>query len=108
MIKVQYPKKELERLSSVLAHCSHVVGGGRTHFRIIYDLYKVILKNNPFTVKLGKAAKQDLRCWANLFTRRSMASGTLNMSSPWYLTLPLRVLQYIKVKKGLRVHWKMN
>ena len=37
-------KKELECLGGMLAHCSHMVDGGRTHSRRFYDLYKVILK----------------------------------------------------------------
>ena len=47
-------KKELESLGGLLAHCSHVVDGGRTHSRRFYDLYKVILKNKP---KKGKVRK---------------------------------------------------
>ena len=31
-------KKELESLGGLLAHCSHVVDGGRTHSRRFYDL----------------------------------------------------------------------
>ena len=49
--KEQYKKKELESLGSLLAHCSHVVDGGRTHSRRFYDLYKVILKNDLKMVK---------------------------------------------------------
>ena len=33
-------KNELESLGGLLAHCSHVVDGGRTHSRRFYDLYK--------------------------------------------------------------------
>ena len=42
--KSSISKKELESLGGLLAHCSHVVDGGRTHSRRFYDLYKVILK----------------------------------------------------------------
>ena len=56
-------KKELESLGGLLAHCSHVVDGGRTHSRRFYDLYKVILKNDLKRVKLGKAAREDLDWW---------------------------------------------
>ena len=56
-------KKELESLGGLLAHCSHVVDGGRTHSRRFYDLYEVILKNDLKRVKLGKAAREDLDWW---------------------------------------------
>ena len=60
-------KKELESLGGggggLLAHCSHVVDGGRTHSRRFYDLHKVILKNDLKRVKLGKAAREDLDWW---------------------------------------------
>ena len=45
----------------LLAHCSHVVDGGRTHSRRFYDLYQV--KNDLKRVKLGKAASEDLGWW---------------------------------------------
>ena len=42
-----------------------MVDGGRTHSRRFYDLYKVILNNNLKRIKLGLAAKEDLKWWAN-------------------------------------------
>ena len=59
--KSSISKKELESLGGLLSHCSHVVDGGRTHSRWIYDLYKVFLNNNLKRVKLGVAAREDLR-----------------------------------------------
>ena len=56
-------KKKLESLGGLLAHCSCVVDGDRTHSRRFYDLYKVILKNDLKRVKLGKAAREDLDWW---------------------------------------------
>ena len=47
-----------------MSHCSHIVDWGRTHFRRFYDLYKIILKDDLYRVKLGKAAREDLRWWA--------------------------------------------
>ena len=61
-------KKELESLGGLLAHCSHVVDGGRTHSRRFYDLYKVILKNDLKRLKLGKAARKDLGWWLKCAT----------------------------------------
>ena len=63
--KSSLSKKELESLGGLLSHCSHVVDGGRTHSRHFYDLYKVILNNNLKRIKLGLAAKEDLKWWAN-------------------------------------------
>ena len=63
--KSSISKKELESLGGLLSHCSHVVDGGRTHSRRFYDLYKVILNNNLKRIKLGLAAKEDLKWWAN-------------------------------------------
>ena len=56
-------KKRAGELGGLLAHCSHVVDGGRTQSRRFYDLYKVILKNDHKRVKLGKAAREDLDRW---------------------------------------------
>ena len=36
-----------------------------THSRHFYDLYKNILNNNLKRVKLGVAASEDLKWWAN-------------------------------------------
>ena len=58
-------KQELESLGGLLSHCSHFVDGGRTHSRRFYDLYKIILNNNLKRIKLGLAAKEDLKWWAN-------------------------------------------
>ena len=63
--KSSISKKELESLGGLLSHCSHVIDGGRTHSRRFYDLYKVILNNNLKRIKLGLAAKEDLKWWAN-------------------------------------------
>ena len=52
-------------MGGLLSHCSHVIDGGRTHSRRFYDLYKVILNNNLKRVKLGLAAREDLKWWAN-------------------------------------------
>ena len=63
--KSSISKQELESLGGLLSHCSHVVDGGRTHSRRFYDLYKIILNNNLKRIKLGLAAKEDLKWWAN-------------------------------------------
>ena len=56
--KSSISKKELESLGGLLSHCSHVVDGGRTHYRWFYDLYKVILNNNLQRAKLSVAARE--------------------------------------------------
>ena len=48
-----------------MSHCSHVVEGGRVYSRRFYDLYKVILKHNLKSIKLGKMAREDLKWWSN-------------------------------------------
>ena len=58
-------KHELASLGGLLSHCSHVVDGGRTHSRRFYNLYKIVLNNNIKRVKLGLAAREDLKWWAN-------------------------------------------
>ena len=58
-------KRELESLGGLLSHCAHVVDGGRVYTRRFYDLYKVILKHNLKSIKLGKMAKEDLKWWSN-------------------------------------------
>ena len=63
--KSSISKQELEILGGLLSHCSHVADGGRTHSRRFYDLYKIILNNNLKRIKLGFAAKEDLKWWAN-------------------------------------------
>ena len=48
-----------------MSHCAHLVDGGRVYSRKFYDLYKVILKPNLKSIKLGKMAREDLKWWAN-------------------------------------------
>ena len=83
--KSSISKKELESLGGLLSHCSHVVDGGRTHSRRFYDLYKVILNNNLKRIKLGLAAKEDLKWWANF---AKTFNGKKKMIYPEY-ELPL-------------------
>ena len=58
-------KKQLESSGGLLSHCAHVVDGGRVYSRKFYDLYKVILKHDLKSMKLGKMAREDLRLWSN-------------------------------------------
>ena len=65
-IEIRLPVDKLEKLinlGGLLAHCSHVVDGGRTHSKRFNGLYKVILKNDLKRLKLGKAARKDLGWW---------------------------------------------
>ena len=83
--KSSISKNELESLGGLLSHCSHVVDGGRTHSRRFYDLYIVILNNNLKKVKLGVAAREDLKWWANF---SEIFSGKRKIEYPEY-ELPL-------------------
>ena len=63
--KSSISKQELESLGGLLSHCSHIVNGGRTHSHRFYDLYKIVLNNDLKRIKLGLAAKEEVKWWAN-------------------------------------------
>ena len=56
-------KKDLESLGGLLAHCAHLVRGGRTFCRRIYNLYKETCLRNVKKVKIPPEVKSDLNWW---------------------------------------------
>lgn len=56
-------KKEIQKLTGLLAHCATVVKGGRTFCRRLYDLEKEANSKNISRVKLSKPALEDLLWW---------------------------------------------
>lgn len=56
-------KKELQKLTGLLAHCATVVKGGRTYCRRLYDLEKVANKARGGYVRLSDQAREDLEWW---------------------------------------------
>lgn len=67
-------KKGLETLTGLLAHCATVVKGGRVFCRLLYDLYKVMCIKQLRRIKIGPAAREDLRWWSqfgNIFNGRA-------------------------------------
>ena len=69
-------------MGGLLAHCSHLVDGGRIHPRRYYDLYKVILKR----VKLGKAARKELDWWLEFC---AISDGKRKIEHEDYPCIPL-------------------
>lgn len=56
-------KKQLQRLTGMLAHCATIVKGGRTFCRWLYDLEKVANTKVSKCVCLSDAARDDLDWW---------------------------------------------
>ena len=56
-------KKDLESLGGLLSHCSHLVRGGKTFCRRLYNLYKELCVKNLRYVKIPSEVKSDLNWW---------------------------------------------
>lgn len=68
-------KKQLERLTGLLAHCATIMKGGRTFCRRLYDLEKVASKMKGKFIRISSEAKKDLQWWhscAPIFNGRSI------------------------------------
>ena len=58
-------KFDLESLGGLLAHCSHVVRGGKIFCKRIYSLYKELLRKNRKSIRLPSDVKADIRWWSS-------------------------------------------
>ena len=47
----------------MLSHCAHLVRGGRTFCRRLYNLYKEICNKGFKSIKIPEEVKADLRWW---------------------------------------------
>lgn len=56
-------RKNLEKLTGLLGHCSTVVRGGRTFCRRLYNLHKMCLKNHLKIVRLNSESRDDIAWW---------------------------------------------
>lgn len=56
-------RKNLEKLTGLLAHCAVIVKGGRTFCRRLYDLHKVALKKHLKVIRLSSEAQADISWW---------------------------------------------
>ena len=56
-------KKDLESLGGLLSHCSHLVRGGRTFCRRIFNLYKEICVKNLKVISMSPEVRSDLNWW---------------------------------------------
>lgn len=56
-------RKNLERLTGLLGHCSTVVRGGRTFCRRLYNLHKMCVLKHLKVVCLSSEAKDDIKWW---------------------------------------------
>ena len=56
-------KKDLESLGGLLSHCSHLVRGGRTFCRRLYNLYKEMCVKSLKNVVISPEVKSDLNWW---------------------------------------------
>lgn len=78
-------KKQLEKLTGLLAHCATVMKGGRTYCRRLYDLEKVASKIKSRYVRISAEAMKDLKWWAGcayLFNGKSIIHKPLFCFSP--------------------------
>lgn len=58
-------RKDVQRLSGLLAHCATLVKGGRSYTRRLYDLEKIAAGTKTKRVRLTTAALEDLCWWEN-------------------------------------------
>ena len=56
-------KKDLESLGGLLSHCAHLVRGGKTFCRRLYNLYKELCGRNLRKVRIPPEVKSDLNWW---------------------------------------------
>ena len=56
-------KKDLESLGGLLSHCAHLVRGGRTFCRRLYNLYKELCVKGLKIVNIPSEVKSDLNWW---------------------------------------------
>ena len=56
-------KNDLESLGGLLSHCSHLVRGGRTFCRRLYNLYKEVCKRGVKSIRISPEVKSDLNWW---------------------------------------------
>ena len=56
-------KKDLESLGGLLSHCAHLVRGGRTFCRRLYNLYKEVCVKNLKFITMTPEVKSDLNWW---------------------------------------------
>lgn len=63
--KKKATKKELEKLTGLLAHCATVIRGGRTFCRSLYNLENMASNSLSKSVWIHDAAKDDLNWWAH-------------------------------------------
>lgn len=73
-------RKNLEKLTGLLAHCSTVVKGGRTFCRRLYDLHKMALKKRIRMIRLSAEAREDISWWLRfirVFKGKSAIGKTL-------------------------------
>ena len=56
-------KLDLESLCGLLAHCSHVVRGGKIFCKRLYNLYKTLLHKNKKSIRIPSEARSDIKWW---------------------------------------------
>lgn len=61
--KDKISRKNLEKLTGLLAHCATVTRGGSTYCRRLYDLLRGAISNRLAVVQLGTEAKADIVWW---------------------------------------------
>ena len=75
-------KVDLESLGGLLSHCAHLVRGGRTFCRRLYNLYKEVCSKGYKTVKIPDVVKADLRWWRVFCKTFNGVSPINNMDYP--------------------------
>lgn len=57
-------KRDLQVLTSLLAHCAVIVRGGRVFCCRLYDLYRVMIVKDLHRIKIPVSAQNDLQWWS--------------------------------------------
>lgn len=87
-------KKDIQRLTGLLAHCATVVKGGRTFCRRLYDLEKEANRKNSKVVGLTPEAAEDLVWWEKFATMFNGKSTIKKNVFPLYPTSDASMLGF--------------
>ena len=75
-------KKDLEKLTGLLAHCAQCVQGGRIFCHRLYNLYSRIVRAGQKKSQLGPLEKGDIEWWYNFAESLDGSSLIVNYDYP--------------------------
>lgn len=100
--KKKVAKKDIQRLTGLLAHCATVVKGGRTFCRRLYDLEKEANRKGSRFVCLSPDAVEDLIWWERF---GATFNGQSTIKKPIYPLYPTSDASLLGFAAHLGVDW---